>query len=485
MATQNGNSNGNHRSNGELKDTLVSGQTSQGVEIHANPVRLTRYSAVFEIYSPVLVLRVSEVISDFKIVLQGRTLYAGRAVVRSLVNAGTGVVCEVALGETGWRDAGLTINGQSNAGVREAFETFIEEQQSVYKIKPEFKLAVADMQSFLADLRGWCDQIELNVRSQPAGEHERHEREALEAMSEPVLTTLANHFERFESITTGIEPDLRPAHNRYAKRQLHPLVLCAPFMYRTFQKPLGYAGDYEMVNMMLRDRFQGSSTFAKILNAFFLSTPPVVAHQNRVEYMVGMLKRETLRVQRAGRDIRIFNVGCGPAQEIQQFLSNLNHPSRAEITLLDFNEETLQHVQGVLTDIKRRFAPQVSINYIKKSVHHLLKTAARGTETSGKKYDLVYCAGLFDYLSNNVCRQLVAIMYEWLAPGGLLMVTNVDSNNPSQGWMEFVVDWHLFYRDTKEMRSLAPSQLSEDAIHILAEPSGLNTILELRKPENV
>ena len=115
MATQNGNSNGSHRSNGELKDTLVWGQTSQGTEIHANPVRLTRYSAVFELYSPVVVLRVSEVISDFKIVMQGRTIYSGRAVVRSLVNAGTGVVCEVALGETGWRDAGLTIIGVSGA----------------------------------------------------------------------------------------------------------------------------------------------------------------------------------------------------------------------------------------------------------------------------------------------------------------------------------------------------------------------------------
>ena len=98
MATQNGNSNGSNGSNGELKDTLVWGQTSQGVEIHANPVRLTRYSAVFEVYSPILVLRISEVINDFKIVLQGRTIYSGRAVVRSLVNAGTGVVCEVALG---------------------------------------------------------------------------------------------------------------------------------------------------------------------------------------------------------------------------------------------------------------------------------------------------------------------------------------------------------------------------------------------------
>src|SRR5579871_4387275 len=104
MATQHSNTNGNHAANGKLRDTLVFGQTSQGAEIHATLVRLTRYTAVFEIYSPSLLLRTSEVLSNFKIVVQDRTLYSGRAVVRSLVNAGLTVVCEVALTESAWMD---------------------------------------------------------------------------------------------------------------------------------------------------------------------------------------------------------------------------------------------------------------------------------------------------------------------------------------------------------------------------------------------
>jgi len=485
MSTQTSSSNGTHSSDSGAKDTLVLGQTSQGAEIHATLVRLTRYAAVFEIYSPMLVLRASEVINDFKVVVQGRTVYAGRAVVRSLVNAGTIVVCEATLAETGWRTVGVAEEGNGHGGLRERFSEFMEEQQKIYKIRPAFKLAVADMQTFLADLQLWCDQIELSVRSrQHSGEPERFEHEALEEIKEPVLSTLATHFERFEEVAANIEPELRAAHNTYAKRQLHPLVLCSPFMYRTFQKPLGYAGDYEMVNMMLKDSFQGASTFAKILNTFFLSTPPVVAHRNRVDYMVDMLNRELLRVKRKGGHGRIFNVGCGPAQEIQRFLSHLPFPARPEFTLLDFNEETLQHVQSVLSAIKNRYAPETSLNFIKRSVHHLLKTSVRATEGTKEKFDLVYCAGLFDYLSHNVCRQLTSIMYEWLAPGGLLLVTNVDANNPSVGWMEYVVDWHLFYRNADEMLSLAPKLAPPDSVRILAEPTGLNTILEVRKPEN-
>jgi hypothetical protein len=82
----------------------VVGRTSQGTEIHATIVRLTRYAAVFEIYSPGLVLRTSEVISDFKIIVRDRSVYSGRAVVRSLVNAGLTIVCEVTLNESGWMD---------------------------------------------------------------------------------------------------------------------------------------------------------------------------------------------------------------------------------------------------------------------------------------------------------------------------------------------------------------------------------------------
>src|SRR5438552_674468 len=100
MATQNGNSNGANRSNGEIKDSVVSGQTSQGTEIHANLVRMTRHSAVFEIYNLGLILRVSEVLTDFKIIINGSLIYSGRATVRSLINSGVVMLCEVSLADS-------------------------------------------------------------------------------------------------------------------------------------------------------------------------------------------------------------------------------------------------------------------------------------------------------------------------------------------------------------------------------------------------
>src|SRR5207247_1923264 len=133
MVTQNG------AVNGELKDSVVMGHTSQGVEIRASLLRLARYLAVFEIYNSALILRASEVLSDFRIVIGERSVYSGRAVVSSLINAGTVLICEVTL-EDAWleTDSFLTCQKKGGAG----FNEFLQQWQKVYKVSPEFKVVV-------------------------------------------------------------------------------------------------------------------------------------------------------------------------------------------------------------------------------------------------------------------------------------------------------------------------------------------------------
>ena len=95
--------------------------------------------------------------------------------------------------------------------------------------------------------------------------------------------------ESFEKVANEVGEAGVAVHKSYVRRQLHPIVLCSPFLFRTFTKPLGYAGDYEMMNMMLRDPYEGSSAFAKILNYALLNTEPVVDGA-RIENMRRRLK---------------------------------------------------------------------------------------------------------------------------------------------------------------------------------------------------
>ena len=104
-------------------------------------------------------------------------------------------------------------------------------------------------------------------------------------------------------------------------------------MHRIYAKPLGYAGDYEMVNMILRDPHEGGSIFAKVLNSWFLSQVPAEAHRNRVTFLTRRIFEECARARPKDAPLRVFNLGCGPAKEVRDFLEQHELSDRAEFTL--------------------------------------------------------------------------------------------------------------------------------------------------------
>ncbi len=467
------------------KDTFILCRNSQGTEVRATLLRLTRYVVVFEVYNPYSILQLSEVLVDFKIVMNDRMVYSGRAVVSNLLNTGIMLVCEATL-EEGWQDVNFFSTTVTPKKLQEEFLEFIAEWQKNYQVIPDFKVVVADIQTLFMDLRRWLEQVELGVRSDPAQNRAEVEREIIHELERPILPNVAPLFEKLETIAGNIGDDLQSLHRSYLRRQLHPLVLCSPFVYRVFQKPLGYAGDYEMVNMILKDSNQGGSLFAKILNHFFLNIAPCQAHRNRIKYLVQKLQDETHRVMGMGRKVRIFNLGCGPAQEVQEFLRRDDLCEWADFTLVDFNDETLSYTTKILDDLRQQQGRGTAIQMIKKSVNQILKEGIKSGENKpGEKYDFLYCAGLFDYLSDRICKRLMDIFYSMLAPGGLLMATNVDSSNPNRYAMEYMGEWHLVYRNKEQLASLKPDQAKQGEFSVVAEGTGVNIFIEVRKPKDV
>ena len=105
-------------------------------------------------------------------------------------------------------------------------------------------------------------------------------------------------------------------------------------------------------------------------------------------------------------------------------------------------------------------------------------------KAAGEKaqYDLVYCAGLFDYLPDTTCQQLMDVFYDMVAPGGLLVATNVEPSNPLRYGMEHLLDWHLIYRREPELRAVRPSRAADDDVSVRTDATGVNLFIEVRKP---
>jgi extracellular factor (EF) 3-hydroxypalmitic acid methyl ester biosynthesis protein len=470
-----------------VRESLITFKTGEAPEMRGVPTRVTRHAVVFELYHPAVNPRLSEVLNEFKIVLKDRTVYSGRAVVRNVVDAGLRVICEATLNEANWLDVDPDWAAQGGGRLAREFRSFLDEWQKLYRVLPEYKIITADMQTFFADLRLWLDQVEAGFRSLPAGSRRQREEEVTRECAQTVIPSVNELFKKFEAVAERIEADQRPAHESYLRQHLHSLVLCAPFAHRTFYKPLGYAGDYEMVNMIARDGQDGDSLYAKVVNCWFLNQPPAAAHRNRLTYLAERMEAEALRTSRLGHKARIFNFACGPAVEVQRFLGDSLLSEEVELTLADFNRETLDHVAKVIRDIKERCHRQTAVQVQKQTVHQWLKenlkTAATGGE-DGAKYDFVYCSGLFDYLSDHTCAQLMDVFYDQVAPGGLLLVTNVDPSNPLRNGMAYLLDWHLIYRTAPDLRTLRPERAPDDAVQIRADATGVNLFMEVRKPNH-
>jgi len=69
-----------------------------------------------------------------------------------------------------------------------------------------------------------------------------------------------------------------------------------------------------------------------------------------------------------------------------------------------------------------------------------------------------------------------------LAPGGLLIATNVDPSNPIRYIMDYIFEWRLIERDAEKMRALLPAAAPADDCRITSDITGCNVFVEIRKP---
>ena len=465
----------------EATESTVTFKNALGSKVRCTLLRISRHTAVVEIYNSSATPLLSEALDGFKIILQGRKVYSQRAIVSKIVDVGSKTICEVALDEAGWQHRDPRLLAKEEGPAIDEFNCFIHEWQKLYKLSSEFKLTVLDLQHFLYELRLWLDQIEAGIRSLPQEQQLEVESEISGKLRTSINPILSKLFERFEIASTKVSQDAVPEHRMFCHRQLHPLLLCCPFMYRIFAKPLGYAGDYEMIDMIIRNQFEGDSLFARLLQTYILDEDPAHSVRNRADYFIKRFIEEATRVSFQARPASFFSVGCGPAREVESFLTEHSLSDRTIFHLLDFDAKTLAHTGGILQRIKEQFGRKTPVHLVNKSVNQVLKESET-VSSKGDGYDFIYCSGLYDYLSDRVCKQLNNFFYDQLRPGGLLVVTNFDPCNPIRNVMEYIFEWFLIYRDRKQLIELSPVRAARDDCRIISDETGCNIFLEVRKP---
>jgi len=457
-------------------DPVITFRNSQGDSVRGTLTNHQRHSLVMEIYNPYSIVQVSEVLREVTVRAGDRTIYKGNAVVVSMLNTGLMALVSVTLTDD-WSEFNA-IRGDLSRVEAEA-KTFVEEWNARFRISRSYQVAISEARTFLSETSRWADQADMSDVL-PRDAQGRIREDIFYELATPIMQKGKEYLVWLEEEAKQIDVEDSVAHRNFAQTALHPLLLRAPFVYRTFAKPMGYAGDYEMVNQMLSDPRQGNSTYFQIINTMFIRCIVAQAHRNRIDILVDYLKKAADRAEREQRDISILNVGCGPAVEIQRFIAQYPHPERLMFKLMDFSEETLAYTRSCIEKACQAHGKRVQVEYIHESVNQLLKRASKKDDPLDEqlKLDFVYCAGLFDYLSDKVCARLLQYFVSRSNVGGTVLVTNVHSSNPERHGMEHLLEWHLIYRDEAQLESVLPT--NRENTRLYTDDTGANIFAEFQ-----
>jgi extracellular factor (EF) 3-hydroxypalmitic acid methyl ester biosynthesis protein len=462
-----------------VPENEISFQVAEGIELRAKLGKLTPYVATFDAGHLPTALRASEVLNNFKIISGDRVIYFGRAVVSNVIHTNESLFCEAKLVSLGSETAFFLPPTESASNLEEAYHVFFQNWQNNYRLSPEFKVLVADVQSYLTGVRHWLEGLEFGLKTQ--GDRQEQEQAILKVIAPRIIEAFNGQHQRFEEMIYAAPPEARMAHQDFVRKHWHKLFLGSPFGHRTFHKPNGYAGDYEMMNMIYRNEPEGGSLFEKLIHLLLVSQWPARSVRNRIAHLRDNILNETARVARSDKIARIMNIGCGAAKEVQDFLAETHLSDSADFTLVDFNEETLSFAGGKLAEARRQFSRRTPVRTQQMSVYELLKRS-RQNDPHREKFDLIYCAGLFDYLPPDTCRALMGLWYDSLLAGGLMLIANMNDSKPFRNFIEFILDWQLIYRDSREFLSLVPEHCRETT-QVITEPTSVNLFLHVRKPD--
>lgn len=226
-------------------------------------------------------------------------------------------------------------------------------------------------------------------------------------------------------------------------------------------KRRGYSGDFEMIDAIYALRLAEDPKL-RLWDLFFHSQAAPNAVRNRKTTFHQLLSK--LPAAGDGSRLRVLNVGCGPARDLREWF--LAGPlSQVFFDCVEMDAHAIQYASHLC----RPFLQHVEFYH---------ENALRFVPARG--YDLVWSAGLFDYVNDNVFVRLLKALLPVVKPGGRLVVGNFSDFNPSRDYMEIFGDWHLVHRSREQLMALAErAGVRCNDAKIMWEPEGVNLFLHI------
>ncbi len=222
-------------------------------------------------------------------------------------------------------------------------------------------------------------------------------------------------------------------------------------------KPLGYAGDFMTIDHIYT-RKNGATGIGKLWDEFYHRQIAPRSVRNRKNYFTYVFNELCYRKQ---RPITVLDIACGPCRDVAETLANAGKKAHGSFFhCIDMDERAIAYAQEMVAG----FTDKVTFKWETINAFRL---------RTQELYDLVWSAGLFDYLNDRLATALIKRMWRWTKEGGRLIIGNFHPRNKSRNFMEWCGEWFLIHRTEDDIKRIfLEAGVPEDKFDLDREPLG-------------
>jgi len=232
------------------------------------------------------------------------------------------------------------------------------------------------------------------------------------------------------------------------------------------EKPLGYPGDYLIIDYIYTKKI-GSNGMGKLWDEFYHRQAAPQAVRNRKDYFCNIFER---LCSEKHDDMIVLDIACGSCRDVSEAVIKSGYKSDGTLFhCVDMDERAIDYAKVITKNISSKVSFQWEANNV--FMLHPFQC-----------YDLIWVAGLFDYLDDRKAVVLIKKMWKWIKKGGKIIVGNFHPRNPTRNYMEWGGNWFLFYRTELQLQKLCEKAgIPLDRISFDKEPLGVNIFCIITK----
>ncbi|MBU0502492.1 MAG: hypothetical protein ABIH69_01300 [bacterium] len=309
-------------------------------------------------------------------------------------------------------------------------------------ISLEFRAKVESFKAFLINIKDEFDSFDRKHADQAA-------------KIDFVLSKKDEIFTQFDAFFRDIWPYIESLDKKAIRvyQDYYQSILGSPLLEAEInkyikEKPLGYPGDFVMMNYIYdyHKNFLGASSLEILINCYTTNIPISCSNIKRKEYF----KQKLVEILESKEAPRIASIGCGSARELIELVEAGAIKKPLLFSCVDFEKKALYHIKDSLAKIDQSKKETLVVKY-----HHVdMRFLSQENELVDKlgQHDFVYASGLFDYLGKFLAKKVMLALFNLVNNSGLLIVVNAGvKDSHFRSYYEMLGAWKFAHRLEEEI----------------------------------